>query len=130
MKRLHIEILLGILFVAGGTLTVYNLLAPVGSFWSAQNIWSTLLIICWCVVASGYWHQGFIVREAKSSTHVSLMLSVTVFLVQCILFVKGIYYKDISLIIGAVVVNSGVIFNIYQIIRFAPKHPPSSPSVS
>ncbi len=121
MKRLHVEILLGIVFVAGGTLVIYNFLAPVGAFWSAQNLWSTALIVCWSIVAGGYWRQGWVVYKAKSSTHVSLLLSGAVFLVQCILFVKGIFYKDISLVIGAVLVNSGVVFNMYQILRFMPK---------
>ncbi len=120
MKKSHLEVFGGILFVAVGTLVAYNLLADVGSFWSAQNLWSTILILCWCVVAGGYWHQGLMVCEAKSSTHVSLLLSCSVFVVQCILFIKGIYYQDISLIIGAMLVNSGIVFNIYQIWKYSP----------
>ena len=90
MKRLYIEVFVGIVFVAIGTVIGYNVLAPVDSFWSSQNIWSIALILCWCVVASGYWHQGLVVYKAKSSTHVSLALAIAVFIVQCILFVKGI----------------------------------------
>lgn len=117
MKRIHWEVLLGLVFVVGGTFVAYNLLQNVHGFWTAQNIWSIILILCWMVVASGYWHQGWLVREAKSATHVSYLLPCAVFIVQCILFIKGIYYNDYSLIAGAVMVNSAVVFNLYQIFR-------------
>jgi hypothetical protein len=118
MKRIHWEILFGAGFVLIGTFVAYRLLSGFGSFWTAQTFWSAVLVACWVVVALGYWRQGSIIHKAKSATHVSLALPSAVFLVQCILFVKGIYYQDIALVIGAVLVNSAVVFDIYQIIKF------------
>ena len=71
----------------------------------------------WIIVSAGYYHQGWLVRKDHSSAHVSLVLPVAVFFVQCILFVKGIYFDDWSLVAGAVLVNSGVCFSIYNIIK-------------
>lgn len=118
MKRLHWEILFGAMSVLLGTFIAFRLLSGVDSFWTIQNFWSIALIGCWVIVAGGYWRQGAIVLKAKSATHVSLILPFAVFLVQCILFVKGIYYHDVALVVGAVLVNSAVVFDIYQIIKF------------
>lgn len=118
MKKVYLEILLVILFVVFGTMFTYIQLSDITLFWSSQNIWSTALIICWSVVSAGYFHQGWIIHKSKSSANVSLMLPIAVFIVQCILFVKGIYYHDWSLVIGAIVVNSGVTFNLWQITKF------------
>lgn len=118
MKKVYLEILGIILFVTFGTIFCYIQLADVTIFWSSQLAWSTALIACWAIVSAGYFHQGWIVRTAQSCTHVSLMLPIAVFIVQCILFVKGIYYHDWSLIIGAVIVNSGVTFNLWQIMKY------------
>jgi len=76
-----------------------------------------MLALGWVIVSLGYYHQGWLVHKSKSAEHVSIVLPVAVFMVQCILFVKGIYYKDWSLILGAVMVNSGVVFSLYQIIK-------------
>ena len=92
-------------------------LAPQTLFWNAQSIWSALLIVGWVIVALGYYHQGWMVQKSKSSKNVSIVLPVAVFVVQCVLFVKGIYYSDRSLIIGALLVNSGVVFSVYQILK-------------
>jgi hypothetical protein len=116
MKRI-LEIIFAFAFVILGTALVYGKLSSSPSFWNEQSTWSFLLIVCWFLVACGYFHQGWMVRSAKSSSHVSIVLPITVFFVQCILFVKGVSYNDWSLIAGAVVVNSGVLFNLYQIIR-------------
>jgi uncharacterized protein with PQ loop repeat len=118
MKRLYWEILFVILFVVGGTIVVYNQLIDLSSFWDSQSFWSTALMICWAVVTFGYYHQGWLVHEAKSSAHVSIVLPITVFFAQCILFVKGVYYQDYALMVGAVLVNSGVVFNLYQIKKY------------
>lgn len=118
MKRLHWEIIFSIAFVFIGTIIAYHFLADFYAFWDAQSFWSLILLICWCVVASGYWRQGSIIHKAKSATHVSLALPCAVFIVQCILFVKGIYYHDNALVLGALIVNSAVVFDIYQIMRF------------
>lgn len=115
MKKFFTELIVVIIVVVLGTWIVYWYLADVGSFWSAQHFWSLALMVCWTVVALGYYHQGWIIHRDRSAKHVSKILPATVVLVQCILFVKGIYYKDWSLVIGAVLVNSGVIFNLYQI---------------
>ncbi len=120
MKKAHIGIIeiLGILlFVILGTLVVYLELSQVQNFWNAQKLWSIALIFGWLVVSLGYFNQGWKVRCSGSSDNVSIILPTAVFLVQCILFIKGIYYGDWSLIVGAVVVNSGVCFSLYQIIQ-------------
>lgn len=118
MKKIYLEIVVVILFVTFGTIFTYSQLANVAFFWNNQLAWSFALIILWSFVSAGYFHQGWIIHIAKSCTNVSLMLPITVFIVQCILFVKGIYYHDWSLIIGAIIVNSGVTFNIWQILKF------------
>ena len=117
MKKLLIEILLSVLFVFGATFVVYNFLAGVSPFWNTQLIWSIVLAVGWAIVAAGYYHQGWLVHTKKSSTNVSLILPTAVFFIQCVLFVKGIYYHDWSLVWGAVIVNSGVVFSLYQITR-------------
>lgn len=118
MKRLHLELVFITLFVIGGTSLTYWLLADAFNFWDNQEFWSLALLVCWGVVSLGYYRQGWIVHKAKSATHVSLFLPIVVFIVQCILFIKGIHYHDYALIVGAILVNSGVAFNIYQIIIF------------
>lgn len=69
------------------------------------------------VVSLGYYNQGHLVQKSKSASHVSVMLPIAAFVVQCVLFVKGIHYKDWSLVLGALVVNSGVLFSLYQIYK-------------
>jgi hypothetical protein len=117
MKKLFLEALFAVIFVVGGTALVYSRLSSVPLFWNEQTSWSLVLIICWMVVAIGYFHQGWIIHTSKSSANVSIALPIAVFIVQCILFVKGIYYHDWSLIGGAIIVNSGVTFNLYHIIK-------------
>jgi hypothetical protein len=114
MKRI-IEIILAVLFVGGGTYFAYSLLSDISVFWNEQTIWSIILAAGWVVVALGYVHQGWLVRRDRNSDHVSMLLPAVVFLVQCVLFVKGVHYDDWSLIAGAIMVNSGVTFNLYQI---------------
>jgi hypothetical protein len=121
MKRVHFEVFLAIVSVVGGTLFTYHLLSGKPNFWNQQNFWNSVLLICWAVVMMGYFRQGWLVHKAKSSKNISLFLPIVVFFVQCILFVKGIYYHDVALIFGAVMVNSGAIFNAYQIFRFRHK---------
>ena len=118
MKKVHIEILLASLGVTLPTYFIYRALSGYSAFWNAQKFWSLALIACWAIVAYGYYNQGSLVHEAKSASHVSIILPITVFFVQCILFVKGIYYRDYALVGGAVLVNSGVLFSLYQIWRF------------
>ena len=115
---MHWEIIFGCIFVLAGTYVAYTALSQVPNFWSEQNLWSGGLLICWFVVALGYWNQGSIIHKAKSATHVSMVLPFAVFVVQCILFVKGIYYHDMSLVAGALLVNSAVSFDLYQIVRY------------
>ncbi len=123
MKKIYIEILAALIFVVLCTAFIYNRLSTFGSFWNAQFMWSVILALGWIMVSIGYYHQGSMVRNGKNAANVSLALPTIVFIVQCILFVKGIYYGDWSLIFGAIVVNSGVVFNIYQItrVRYFPK---------
>ncbi len=117
MRKIHFEVLITTLFVLLGTMFVYSRLSNLSVFWSSQMIWSTILALGWVVVSLGYYHQGWIIHKSKSSEHVSIVLPIAVFVVQCILFVKGIFYHDWSLIAGAVMVNSGVVFSLYQIVR-------------
>lgn len=117
MRKIYWEIVISVLSVLLATFIVYARLAPQTLFWNAQSIWSILLIVGWVIVALGYYHQGWMVHKSKSSKNVSTVLPVAVFVVQCVLFVKGIYYSDRSLIIGALLVNSGVVFSVYQILK-------------
>ncbi len=117
MKKIYAEIIASIVFVVLSTIFVYGRLAGFAVFWNSQFIWSAVLILGWIIVAIGYYNQGWLVHTSKSAEHVSLVLPISVFIVQCILFVKGIYYSDWSLCAGAVMVNSGVVFSLYQIIK-------------
>lgn len=122
MKKIYIEILFIILFVVFGTIFTYSKLANISFFWNSQLIWSAILIVCWAIVSAGYFHQGWTIHKSQSCANVSLMLPIAVFIVQCILFIKGVYYGDWSLIIGAIIVNLGVTFNLSQIIKFRTKN--------
>ncbi len=115
MGKLHLEVALGVAFVAGASFIAYNLLAQNAAFWNSQGFWNGALLACWAVVALSYYRQGAIIRKAKSASHVSILLPFVVFFVQCILFVKGVHYRDYALVIGAVLVNCGVVFEMYQI---------------
>ncbi|MES3005285.1 MAG: hypothetical protein V4690_04275 [Patescibacteria group bacterium] len=117
-RKLVIEIILSIAFVFVGTYFIFGHLEHISQFWNSQNIWSLILSLGWVVVASGYYHQGWLIHEKHNAKNVSLLLPVSVFFIQCILFIKGIYYDDWSLIWGALVVNSGVSFSIYHIIKY------------
>ncbi|MEX1027285.1 MAG: hypothetical protein WD049_04660 [Candidatus Paceibacterota bacterium] len=116
LRKTFIEILAGVAFVLIGTLLVYTFVEDFAAFWQSQFVWSVILIILWTVVSLGYFHQGWLVFRSGSADHVSVILPAVVFLVQCVLFVKGVYYEDWSLIAGALLVNSGVVFSLYQII--------------
>lgn len=117
MKKFYWEILLSVLLVVLVTGFIYGRLAGVQVFWDAQFFWSVVLTTGWVIVALGYYHQGWLVHTGRSANHVSVVLPASVFLAQCILFVKGVYYGDWSLVGGAVLVNSGVIFSLYQIYK-------------
>ena len=82
-----------------------------------QLFWSIGLMICWLIVAYGQYHQGKIIRQRGTCENVSVRLPLAVFVAQCILLVKGAYYSDWSLIGGCIIVNSGVCFNLYQIVK-------------
>lgn len=117
MKKLFLEILFSAVFVFGLTYIFYSILAGIPPFWDTQFVWNIILALGWVIVAAGYYHQGWLVHTKKSSANVSVILPIAVFFIQCVLFVKGIYYQDWSLVWGAVVVNSGVVFSLYQIMR-------------
>ena len=114
--RFYFEIVFSLLFVTVATMLIYGKLQQVSVFWKAHMFWSYALMLCWIIVAAGYYHQGWLVRKDHNAAHVSLILPIAVFFVQCILFVKGINFRDWSLIGGAVLVNSGVLFSIYNIV--------------
>ncbi|MDP3729477.1 MAG: hypothetical protein Q8R26_01840 [bacterium] len=113
------QILLSISAVIVPTFFIYSYLAGFPSFWNAQFAWSIALIVCWIIVSIGYFHQGLLVGvdSFDHARSVSIALPIAVFFVQCILFVKGIFYGDWSLIFGALIVNSGVVFSLFRIIR-------------
>ena len=117
MKKSITEFIISVLIVLIPTLVAYSFLKGTPLFWNEQFSWSVVLAIGWAVVAIGYYHQGWLVRRTGNSMDVSIILPATVFFVQCVLFVKGIYYNDWSLMWGALVVNSGVVFSLYQILR-------------
>lgn len=115
MKKIYWEILITTGIVLVGTSLAYSWLQGKVQFWDAQTVWSAILMLGWVVVASGYYHQGWLVHKGHTALHVSAVLPSAVFVVQCILFIKGVYFQDWSLIFGAIVVNSGVVFSLYQI---------------
>ena len=117
MKKVYWEIAASVVFVLGGTFLVYGQLEDKTAFWDSQSIWSVALNIGWMVVAFGYYYQGWMIHHGHTSTNVSAVLPSTVFVVQCILFVKGIFFHDWSLVSGALMVNSGVVFCLYQVIK-------------
>ncbi len=117
MRKVFLEIGTSLVFVLLGTFVAYTYLSGTNGFWDAQTVWSTVLVVGWMIVSLGYYRQGWIVHMSKSATHVSLALPIAVFFVQCILFVKGIFYHDWSLVAGALIVNSGVSFSLYHIIK-------------
>lgn len=117
MKKVHWEVLAITLFVVATTFFLYRYLLPMEFFWSAQNLWSAILALGWVIVTIGYYHQGWMIQKGGGADHVSLLLPSAVFIVQCVLFIKGVFYNDWSLVSGSVMVNSGVLFSIYQIVR-------------
>jgi hypothetical protein len=117
MRKVHWEIIASVVFVLGVTLVVYGQLKDYAAFWDAQNFWSIVLIIGYGVVAAGYYRQGWLVHHNHSAANVSILLPVTVVTIQCLLFIKGIYFNDWSLIVGALIVNSGVVFELYQTLK-------------
>ncbi|MEX2409973.1 MAG: hypothetical protein WD607_01150 [Candidatus Paceibacterota bacterium] len=117
MNKKLFEAIIVVLFVLIGTFFVYNQLKLVDSFWDSQFLWNIGMMICWAVVSIGYFNQGWLVYSRDDAQGVSIILPIAVFAVQCILFVKGIYYTDWALIAGALLVNSGVTFSLYQIAK-------------
>jgi len=117
MKKVHWEILISIVFVLGGTFLAYSWLAQSAYFWDAQRMWSVGLIIGWTVFSVEYFRQGWILHHARTSVNISVLLPSTYFVMQCILFVKGVFFNDWSLVVSALIVNSGVVFYLYQIIK-------------
>lgn len=117
MKKIMLGIFLSVVIVVISTFFVYSHLRWFPLFWNTQSVWSAILALCWILVAAGYYHQGWLVHKEHTSKDVSLVLPCTVFIVQCILFVKGIHYHDWSLVFGALIVNSGVMFSIYNIVK-------------
>lgn len=118
MKKIILEVLVSAAVVLVPTYFIYGRLSGVDSFWRTQSLWSFGLAVLWMIVAAGYYHQGWLVRRKRRADDVSIALPVAVFFVQCILFVKGIYYSDWALVFGALIVNSGVVFSLSQIMRF------------
>ena len=87
MKRIILEVLITAAFVFIPTFFFYRQLAPIAQFWNAQFAWSAVLVFLWIIVATGYYHQGLLVRKKRHARSVSLMLPIAVFFVQCVLFI-------------------------------------------
>ena len=117
VRKVYWEVLISITFVLGGTFLAYSWLAHNAFFWNTQQIWSVGLIIGWTVVAAEYFRQGWMIHNARTSINISALLPSTIFVMQCILFFKGVFFQDWSLIISALTVNSGVVFCLYQIMK-------------
>lgn len=117
MKKVYWEIVASVVFVLGGTFLVYGQLKNNVAFWDAQTIWSVALIICWMMLAAGYYYEGWMIHHGHSTKNVSAVVPSIVLVVHCILFVKGIFFDDWSLVYGSLIVNSGVVFCLYQIIK-------------
>jgi hypothetical protein len=117
MKKVYWEILISIVFVLGSAFLLYGQLESKTAFWDAQSIWSVALIIGWSVYSIEYFRQGWILHHAHTSANISVLLPTTYIVMQCILFVKGVFFRDWSLIASALIVNSGVVFYLYQIIK-------------
>ncbi len=117
MKKVHLEILFAILFVLISTYYIYDWLVGISFFWNAQMVWSVLLAMGWVIVSLGYFRQGWLVHHSGDAREVSVLLPIAAFTAQCVLFVKGIFYHDWSLIAGALMVNSGVVFSLYNIFK-------------
>lgn len=115
MKRIYWEIVASIVFVLGGTYVIYGHLAGYVAFWDAQTIWSVVLIICSMVIAGAYYRQGWYVHHTHTSKNISILIPLAVLTTQCLLFIKGIFFNDWSLVTGALIVNSGLVFSLYQI---------------
>ena len=109
--------LISALFVLGGAYLVYINLESNAAFWDAQHIWSIGLIIGWSVYSIEYFRQGWILHHARTSDNISLLLPSTYLVMQCILFVKGVFFNDWSIIASALIVNSGVVFYLYQALQ-------------
>lgn len=121
MRKIHWELVISIVFVLGGSALTYSFLANESYFWNAQRVWSVALIIGWSVVSFEYFRQGWMIHRARTAVNVSAILPATVFAMQCVLFIKGVYFGDWSLVIGALIVNSGVVFTLYQIAKMTKK---------
>ena len=117
MKKVYWEILASIVLVLGGTYVIYGYLANYADFWNAQTTWSIALIVGYSVVAAGYYRQGWMIHHRHTDANISALLPCAVAIVQCLLFIKGVYFKDWSLIAGALLINSGVVFCLYQIVK-------------
>ena len=118
--------LISAVVVLGGAYLVYSNLEQNTAFWDAQHIWSIGLIIGWSVNSIEYFRQGWILHHAHTSDNISLLLPATYLVMQCILFVKGIFFQDWSIIASALIVNSGVVFYLYQALQAKRKWGPRS----
>lgn len=117
MRKVHWEILVSVVVVLGGTYLVYNGLAHNAYFWDAQRIWGMGLIVGWTVLSIEYFRQGWIIHHARTSANISVLMPSTYFILQCILFYKGVFFNDWTIIISSLIVNSGVVFYLYQVIK-------------
>jgi len=104
-----------VIFVIGGTFLAYDRLAGTTAFWNAQSVWSTALIVSWTMIAVAYYYEGWLIHHGRSQANISAVTPALIFVAQCILFVKGVFFNDWSLVFGALLVNSGVVFCLYQI---------------
>lgn len=107
--------------VLGGAYLLYSNLGNNAAFWDAQSMWSVALILGWAVYSIEYFRQGWIIHHARTSDNISILLPSTYVVMQCILFIKGVFFHDWSIIVSALIVNSGVVFYLYQVIKIKRK---------
>ncbi len=83
-----------------------------------QVVWSIILSVCWVVVSFGQYNQGKKIKTKETTKNVSVILPLAVIFAQVILFIKGVYYSDWSLIAGAIAVNIGALYNLFYLIKY------------
>lgn len=96
---------------------MYWWLAEVAGFWGAQDLWSIALLMGYSILSFEYFRHGWMIHHARTSANISPILTLSVFALQCVLFVKGVYFEDWSLIAGALILNCGIVFTLYQTIK-------------
>ena len=110
MFLVYWEILASVIFVLGGTFLAYGQLSDTAAFWNAQSVWSTALIVSWTLIAAAYYYEGWLIHHGRSQANISAVTLSAHLRRAMHSFIKGIFFNDWSLVFGALLVNSGVVF--------------------